>query len=63
MVTIESEIQMKAFTVYLDGKKIDRVFFNSDDTEEVRASLIEWDGYDPNIMVRAEFKKTEVIGL
>ena len=54
---------MKAFTVYLDGKKIDRVFFNSDDTEEVRASLIEWDGYDPNIMVRAEFKKTEVIGL
>jgi hypothetical protein len=54
---------MKAFTVYLDGKKIDRVFFNSDDTDEVRLSLIEWDGYDPDIEVRSEFKKSEVVDL
>lgn len=54
---------MKAFTVYLNGKRIDRVFFSSDDTEEVRLSLIEWDGYDPGIEVRAEFKKSELVDL
>lgn len=54
---------MKAFTVYLNGEQIDRVFFNSDDAEEVRLSLIEWDGYDPNIVVRSEFKKKELVDL
>ncbi len=54
---------MKSFSVYLNGKKIDRVFFNSEDTEEVRLSLIEWDGYDPDIQVVAGFKKTEVVDL
>lgn len=54
---------MKAFTVYLNGKRIDRVFFRSDDTEEVRLSLIEWDGYDPGIEVRAEVKKIQPVEL
>lgn len=54
---------MRAFTVYLNGERIDRVFFRSDDTEEVRLSLIEWDGYDPAIEVRAEFKKKEMVDL
>ena len=54
---------MKAFTVYLNGERIDRVFFRSDDTDEVRLSLIEWDGYDPDIEVRAEFNKTEMVEL
>jgi len=54
---------MKAFTVYLNGKKIDRVFFRSDDAEEVRLSLIEWDGYDPGIVVKGEFDKKELVDL
>lgn len=43
---------MKTFDVYLKGHRIDRVFFNSDDAEEVRESLIRWDHYDPDIVVK-----------
>lgn len=43
---------MKTFDVYLNGERIDRVFFNSDDAEEVRDSLIRWDNYDPAIVVK-----------
>ena len=50
---------MRAFEVYLNGKKIDRVFFRSDDTDEVRRSLIEWDGYDSEITVTAEDKTAQ----
>jgi hypothetical protein len=42
-----------AWNVYLNGKKIDTVFYTSDcDAEYVRKSLIDHDGYDPNITVR-----------
>lgn len=47
---------MKAFDVYLNGIKIDRVFFNSDDADEVRRSLIDWDNYDSEITVTAHEK-------
>ena len=42
-----------AFSVYLNGKEIDKVFFTADHTaDEVRRSLIRHDGYDPAIVVR-----------
>jgi len=44
----------KAFDVFLDGKNIDTVFYSIDevvDADEVKKSLIEHDGYDPNIEV------------
>jgi hypothetical protein len=43
----------QAFNVYLNGKKIDTVFYGNVpvDEEDVRQSLIE-DGYDSNIVVR-----------
>jgi hypothetical protein len=43
--------KMKAFDVYLAGHRIDTVWFNSVDADEVRQSLIAWDGYDPEITV------------
>lgn len=46
---------MKAYTVYLNGKEIDTVFWNDDsDSLEVRASLINHDGYDHRIEVKYE---------
>lgn len=43
---------MGAWDVYLNGKLIDTVFFNRGcDRDYVRRSLIEHDGYDPNIVV------------
>lgn len=50
---------MKAFDVYLQDKLIDRVFFNSDDPEEVRVSLIEWDNYDSAISVKLPEKTAQ----
>ena len=50
---------MKAYDVYLNGIKIDRVFFNSDDADEVRRSLIGWDNYDSEITVTAEQKTAQ----
>ena len=48
---------MKTYTVYLNGEEIDRVFY-SDDSDELAASvyrsLVNHDGYDPNIIVARE---------
>jgi hypothetical protein len=44
------------FDVYLHGKCIDTVFYSASakvDTDEVRRSLIDHDGYDPAIVVKA----------
>jgi len=42
---------MQAFDVYLRGRLIDTVFANGYDSEEMRRSLINHDGYDPRIRV------------
>jgi hypothetical protein len=43
---------MKAFNVYLNGKKIDTVFASDRDTAaDVKQSLVDHDGYNPNIRV------------
>lgn len=42
-----------AFDVYLDGKRIDTVFYSAPtDPDDVRRSLIGHDGYDSRIEVR-----------
>lgn len=42
-----------AWDVYLNGRLIDTVFYDSNcDKEYVRTSLINHDGYDSNIIVR-----------
>lgn len=44
---------MKGWNVYLNGKCIDIVFFDKDcDSDYVRRSLVEHDGYDYRIVVR-----------
>ena len=43
---------MTAFDVFLNGVRIDTVFFSSTDTDEVRRCLIEYDHYDPDIQVK-----------
>ena len=51
---------MKAFDVYLNGKKIDTVFYSDGvkvDCEEVKRSLVGHDGYDPRIVVKVELKR------
>ena len=46
---------MKAYKVYLNHKLIDTVFWvNNSDADEVRTSLINHDGYDPQIIVRLD---------
>lgn len=47
---------MQAFNVYLNGKLIDTVFANGYTSEEMRRSLIDHDGYDPQIVVRQRRK-------
>ena len=42
---------MQAFDVYLRGKLIDTVFATGYDSEEMRKSLINHDGYDHDIKV------------
>lgn len=47
-----NEDKQKAWDVYLDGKHIDTIFYTTPVTEkEVLRSLIDHDGYDPNITV------------
>jgi hypothetical protein len=42
-----------AWNVYLNGKLIDTVWYTKEcDQEYVRTSLINHDGYDPQIIVR-----------
>jgi hypothetical protein len=44
---------MNAWKVYVSGVQIDTVFYTQDcDSEYVRTSLIEHDGYPWNIVVR-----------
>ena len=43
---------MIAWDVYLDGRKIDTVFDQETDAVEVKRSLVDHDGYDPNITVK-----------
>ncbi|UKM53890.1 hypothetical protein VL2_gp077 [Pseudomonas phage vB_PaeM_VL12] len=44
---------MQAWDVFLDGQLIDTVFFDvMADTEEVRKSLINHDGYHSDIVVK-----------
>jgi hypothetical protein len=46
--------------VTLNGKKIDKVFYDIDcDAEYVRRGLIEHDGYDPRIKVKRERALTQ----
>jgi len=48
---------LRAFSVYLCGEEIDKVFYGHDcnvDADEVRESLINHDGYSPNISVEEE---------
>jgi hypothetical protein len=46
---------MKEWDVILNGKVIDTVFFNEDcDAEYVRQSLVDHDGYDPEIEVKEQ---------
>lgn len=42
-----------AYDVYLDGEHIDTVWFSGYTTDEARRALIEHDGYDAGIEVRA----------
>lgn len=48
---------MQAYTVFLNGKNIDTVFYgNNVDTnaDDVKRDLIDHDGYDPRIVVHHE---------
>ena len=52
-MTIEYLTEYNFWDIYLDGKLIDSVCFDYDiDKETVKSSLINHDGYDPNIIVR-----------
>jgi hypothetical protein len=44
---------MQAWNVYLAGRLIDTVFANGYTADEMRRSLIDHDGYDSRIVVRA----------
>lgn len=48
-----------AFDVYKNGKKIDTVFCSDKDTaEDVKKSLVDHDGYDPDIVVKKARKSS-----
>ncbi len=50
---MEHEIEYNYWDIYLDGQLIDSVSVEYDiDEETVKSSLINHDGYDPNIIVR-----------
>lgn len=58
---MKKEKRNVAFNVYLNGKKIDTVFYDrtpsdtiAESEDDVKRSLINHDGYNPNIVVRAE---------
>lgn len=49
--------EMNAFNVFLNGKKIDTVFYSKGikmDCDEVKKSLVGHDGYDPDIVVKKQ---------
>lgn len=45
---------MKAYNVYLNNVLVDTVFFVNMDSNEVKRSLIEHDGYDSRIVVKVQ---------
>ena len=49
------------FNVYYSGHKIDTVFSRETDPNEVKLSLINHDGYNPGITVRASWKTVFII--
>jgi hypothetical protein len=50
---MEYNMEYNFWDIYLDGQLIDSVCFEYDiDEETVKSSLINHDGYDPNIIVR-----------
>ena len=50
---MEHEIEYNYWDIYLDGQLIDSVSVEYDiDEETVKSSLINHDGYDPNIIIR-----------
>ena len=51
-------MEMIWWSVYLNGKLIDEVpFTNQYDKDEVRNSLVNHDGYDPNIVIKRQRTK------
>ena len=50
---MEYNMEYNFWDIYLDGQLIDSVSFDDDiDEETVKSSLINYDGYDPNIIIR-----------
>lgn len=50
-------MKQTAWNVYLNGKWIDTVFYTPDcDREYVKSSLVNHDGYNPNITLRRNLK-------
>lgn len=46
-------METRAWKVFMDGKKVDTVYFTSGHTAaEVKSSLIEHDGFAPDIVVK-----------
>lgn len=55
-MTTKTQRQHKPFNVYLGRKLIDTVFYSPGakvDADEVRKSLVDHDGYDSRIVVKA----------
>lgn len=50
-----------AFNVYLDGKKIDTVFYSSAfiSASEVKRALVNHDNYSQDIVVRKRYKSAQ----
>lgn len=46
--------KMKAYLVFLNGEEVDTVFYTGYTSEEIKKSLVEHDGYNPNIRVIPE---------
>ena len=49
------------FNVYLAGKKLETVFDSETSPAEVKRSLVNHDGYDPGITVRAVWRQEYVV--
>lgn len=46
--------KMKAYLVFLNSQEVDTVFYTGYTSEEVKESLVNYDGYNPNIRVIPE---------
>jgi hypothetical protein len=45
---------MKAYNVYLNNVLVDTVYYIDMDSDEVKRSLVEHDGYDSRIVVKVQ---------